>query len=153
MEILSVAIHPNGYYIAISDKEMIRFFHLCYKELRFYNNDSTSNEAAHSECYLLKFSHGGHLLAAVSGRCLYIIRSYTRETIKTFETLHTSKIERIFFHELDYYIYTVGSDGMVIEYNLFNFHYEKISDRPLVYFSGCFSEISKNQFCILSVGN
>ena len=62
MEILSVAIHPNGYYIAISDKEMIRFFHLCYKELRFYNNDSTFNEAAHSECYLLKFSHGGHLL-------------------------------------------------------------------------------------------
>ena len=32
MEILSVAIHPNGYYIAISDKEMIRFFHLWYKE-------------------------------------------------------------------------------------------------------------------------
>ena len=31
MDILSVAIHPNGYYIAVSDREMIRFFHLCLR--------------------------------------------------------------------------------------------------------------------------
>ena len=97
----------------------------------------------------IKIFSWGTFIRAVSGRYL----SYTRESLKTFETLYSSKIERIFFHDLDYYIYTVGSDGMVVEYNLFNFHYEKISDRPLVYFSGCFSEISKNQFCILSVGN
>ena len=41
---LSIAIHPNGYYVAISDSEMIRFFHLCYKELRFYSNDQVGNE-------------------------------------------------------------------------------------------------------------
>lgn len=70
MEILSVAIHPNGYYIAISDKEMIRFFHLCYKELRFYNNDSTAVDNSHSDCHLLKFSHGGiSLLQSVGGKC------------------------------------------------------------------------------------
>ena len=153
MEILSVAIHPNGYYIAISDKEMIRFFHLCYKELRFYNNDSTATDSSHGECHLLKFSHGGHLLAAVSGRQLYIIRSYTRETIKTFETPHNTKIEKIFFHNQDHFIYTIGSDGIICEYNLFNFHYDKIcNNKNFIFYSGCFTQLNKNQNCIIAVG-
>ena len=152
MEILSVAIHPNGYYIAISDKEMIRFFHLCYKELRFYNNDSTANQNSHPDCHLLKFSHGGHLLAAVSGRQMYIIRSYTRETIKTFDTPHNTKIEKIFFHDQDHFIYTIGSDGVICEYNLFNFHYDKLSSNGINFFSGCFTFLNKNQNCIVAVG-
>jgi WD40 repeat protein len=121
MDILSVAIHPNGYYLAISDKEMIRFFHLCYRELRFYNNDVTNNENAKSNCHLLKFSYGGHLLAAVSNKTLYIMRSYTRETIKVFDTVHTGIIKNLVFHEQDHYVYTIGADGLIVEYNLFNF--------------------------------
>jgi WD40 repeat protein len=118
MDILSVAIHPNGYYIAVSDKEMIRFFHLCYKELRFYNNDVVGNDNPKSNCYLLKFSHGGHLLAAVSGKTLYIIRAFTRETLKIFKTNHAGQIKSIVFHESDFFVYSVGNDGMIIEYNL-----------------------------------
>lgn len=118
MEILSVAIHPNGYYIAVSDKEMIRFFHLCYKELRFYNNDVIGNENPKSNCHLLKFSNGGHLLAAVSGKILFIIRSFTRETLKIFRTNHSGTIKRIVFHESDNFLYSVGTDGMIVEYNL-----------------------------------
>ena len=139
MDILSVAIHPNGYYVALSDKEMIRFFHLCYKELRIYNNELSGNEIVHSDCHLLKFSFGGHILAAVSGRQLFLIRSYTRETLKIFDTPHTSKIESIFFHDQDHFVYTVGSDGMIIEYNLFSFHFEKLSSKIITYFSGCYN--------------
>jgi WD40 repeat protein len=118
MDILSVAIHPNGYYIAVSDREMIRFFHLCYKELRFYNNDAVGNDNPKSACYLLKFSHGGHLLAAVSGKVLYIIRAFTRETLKVFKTNHAGQIKSIVFHESDFFIYSVGNDGMIVEYDL-----------------------------------
>ncbi|MGL4951484.1 MAG: hypothetical protein ACRC4L_00715, partial [Mycoplasma sp.] len=153
MEILSVAIHPNGYYIAISDREMIRFFHLCYKELRFYNTDSTPNENPKPECHLLKFSYGGHLLAAVSGRMWYLIRSYTRETLKAFETPHTGVIKEIIFHEHDYFAYTVGSDGMIVEYNLFSFHIEKLFSKYINYTGGAFSIISKCQTCIASCGS
>ena len=152
MEILSVAIHPNGYYIAISDKEMIRFFHLCYKELRFYNNDSTASENSHAECHLLKFSHGGHLLAAVSGKQIHILRSYTRETIKTFDSPHNTKIEKVFFHEQDHFIYTISSDGMICEYNLFNFHFDRLFHSDINFFNGCFSLLNKNQHCIIAVG-
>ena len=152
MDILSVAMHPNGYYVAVSDKEMIRFFHLCYKELRYYNNELSQNEISHTDCHLLKFSFGGHLLAAVSGRQLYIIKSYTRETLKIFDTPHTSKIESVFFHDQDHYVYTVGSDGMIIEYNLFNFHHEKISSKIITYFSGCFCYLNKSQSVLVAVG-
>ena len=152
MEILAVAIHPNGYYIAISDKEMIRFFHLCYKELRFYNNDSTANDNSHPECHLLKFSHGGHLLAAVSGKQIHVLRSYTRETIKTFDSPHNTKIEKVFFHEQDHFIYTLGSDGMICEYNLFNFHFDRLCRTDIHFFNGCFSLINNNQNCIIAVG-
>jgi WD40 repeat protein len=121
IDFLSVAIHPNGYYLAVSDTEMIRFFHLCYKELRFYNNDIINNDNPKSNCYLLKFSFGGHILAAVSHKALYIIRSYTRETIKAFDIPHSGQVKSIFFHEQDYYLYTVGTDGVIVEYNLFDF--------------------------------
>ena len=152
MEILAVAIHPNGYYIAISDKEMIRFFHLCYKELRFYNNDSTASENSHPDCYLLKFSHGGHLLAAVSGKQIHILRSYTRETIKNFDSPHHKKIEKIFFHEQDHFLYTLSSDGMICEYNLFNFHFDRLCQTDFIFLNGCFTLLNKSQNCIIAVG-
>ena len=99
---------------------MIRFFHLCYKELRFYNNDSTASDNSHPEYHLLKFSHGGHLLSSVSGKHIYILRAYNRETIKTFDSPHNTKIRKIFFYEQDHFIYTASSDRMIREYNLFN---------------------------------
>ncbi len=133
LDILSVAIHPNGYYIALSDSEMIRFFHLCYRELRYYNNDSVRNENTKKMCTLLKFSNGGHLLAAVSNKTLYILKSYTRETLREFKTSHTGTIKSIVWDENDYYVYTVGSDGVMIEYNLFNFKVEELATKNITY--------------------
>ena len=135
MNILSVAIHPNGYYIAISDIEMIRFFHLCYKELRFYNNDQIGNEPNKSNCTVMKFSNGGHLLAAVSDRIIYLIRSYSRETITTLNTPHTNEIIAIYFHTNDNYLYSVGNDGIIIQYNLFDFNYIRIANKYINYTS------------------
>ena len=131
IEILSVAIHPNGYYMAVSDNEMIRFFHLCYRELRYYNNDSIGNESTKKNCTLLKFSNGGHLLAAISGRTLYVIKSYSRETLKEFKTPHTSVIKSIIWDINDGYVYTIGTEGLVVEYNVYNFKIEEISTKSV----------------------
>lgn len=94
-----MALHSNRYYIVNNDKEMIRFFHLCDKVLRFYNINSTVSVNSEPECHLLKSSHGGHLLAEVKSKHMYILRSYTRETIKIFETPHNTKISKKFFNE------------------------------------------------------
>ena len=133
LNILSCAIHPNGYYIAISDNEMIRFFHLCYKELRFYNNDQIGNEANKANCTLLKFSNGGHLLSAISEKKMYLIRSYTRETVKIVNTPHSGNIITVYFHPGDNFIYTCGSEGFIIQYNLFDFNWVKITNKFALY--------------------
>ena len=138
LNILSVAIHPNGYYIAISDDEMIRFFHLCYKELRFYNNDQIGNEPSKSNCTILKFSNGGHLLAALSDKKIYIIRSFSRETVKIINTPHSGNIVSIFFHPNDNFIYSSGTDGFIVQYNLFDFNFLKITNKFTLYSNSVF---------------
>ena len=138
LNILSVAIHPNGYYIAISDIEMIRFFHLCYKELRFYNNDQIGSEPNKSNCTFLKFSYGGHLLAALSEKKIYLIRSFSRETVKIINTPHSGNIISIFFHPNDNFIYSSGSDGFIIQYNLFDFTQLKITNKFPLYSNSIF---------------
>ena len=133
LNILSIAIHPNGYYVAIADTEMIRFFHLCYKELRFYGNDQVGNEQSKSNCNLIKFSNGGNLLAAASDRKIYIIRSFSRETLKIFNTPHKGKIVNIYFQDEDKFLYSCGSDGFIIQYNLFNFDTMKLTNKLNTY--------------------
>ena len=130
---LSLAIHPNGYYVAISDNEMIRFFHLCHKELRFYSNDQVGNEQSKPNCTILKFSNGGHLLAAVSERKIYVIRSFSREILRIFNTPHKGNIVSIYFHDEDSFIYSCGTDGIIVQYNLFNFDMVKLSNKLNTY--------------------
>ena len=130
---LSIAIHPNGYYVAISDSEMIRFFHLCYKELRFFSNDQVGNEQSKPNCSIIKFSNGGHLLGAVSERKIYVINSFSRETLRIFNTPHKGNIVSIFFHDEDSFIYSCGTDGIIVQYNLFNFDTVKLTNKLNTY--------------------
>ena len=121
INILSVAIHPNGYYLAISDIEMIRFFHLCYKELRFYNNDQVGNEQNKSNCTILKFSNGGHLLGAASDKKIFLIKSLTRETLKSYNLKKNVIIISLYFHSDDSFFYSCDNNGNITQYNLFDF--------------------------------
>ena len=130
---LSIAIHPNGYYVAISDSEMIRFFHLCYKELRFFSTDQVGNEQSKPNCSIIKFSNGGHLLGAVSERKIYVINSFSRETLRIFNTPHKGNIVSIFFHDEDSFIYSCGTDGIIVQYNLFNFDTVKLTNKLNTY--------------------
>ena len=125
INILSVAIHPNGYYLAISDLEMIRFFHLCYKELRFYNNDQVGNEQNKSNCTILKFSNGGHLLGAASDKKIFVIKSLTRETLKSYDLQRNVIIINLYFHNDDSFFYSCDNNGNITQYNLFDFTISK----------------------------
>ena len=153
MNILSLAMHPNGYYIAISDGEMIWFFYLCYKELRFYGTDRPGpSEQKKSNCSLLKFSNGGHVLAAISGRYVHLLHSITRETIKTIVTEHYQEITDVFFSDLDTYVYTVGKDGYIYQINLFSFNKEKLIAKYINYFGGCYYLQNEHLSSIMACG-
>ena len=132
INILSVAVHPNGYYLAISDYEMIRFFHLCYKELRFYNNDQVGNEQNKTNCTILKFSNEGHLLGAVNDKKIFILKSLTRETLKSYN-IKKNKIISLYFHYDDSFFYTVDNKGNITQYNLFDFTISKFINNDIIY--------------------
>ena len=133
INILSVAVHPNGYYLAISDIEMIRFFHLCYKELRFYNNDQVGNEQNKTNCGILKFSHEGHLLGAVNDKKIYILKSLTRETLKSYNIKKSTIIISLYFHYDDSFFYTCDNKGNITQYNLFDFTISKFINNEIIY--------------------
>ena len=133
INILSVAIHPNGYYLAISDIEMIRFFHLCYQELRFYNNDLVGNEQNKTNCTILKFSNEGHLLGAVNDKKIFILKSLTRETLKSYNIKKNSIIISLYFHYDDSFFYTCDNKGNITQYNLFDFTVSKFINNGNIY--------------------
>jgi len=57
--LISVAIHPSGYYLAASFIDKIRLYHILHDELRHYKNIEARN------CSKMKFSAGGHLFVAI----------------------------------------------------------------------------------------
>jgi len=52
---------------------------------------------------------------------LYLIRSYSRETLKVFNTPHSENIVSLYFHPNDDFCYTAGTEGFIVQYNLFDF--------------------------------
>ena len=58
--LISVAIHPSGYYMAASFIDKIRVHHILHDEFKHYENIDIKN------CKLMKFSNGGHIFACVS---------------------------------------------------------------------------------------
>ena len=137
--ILALALHPNGYYLAIADLETIWFFHLCYRELRFYGTDIVKqNEIRRENCHILKFSNGGHLLCAVSGKTIFILKTYTRDLLITFYPEHIEKIGDISFSDNDKYLYSFGTDGFVFQMNLYTFEIDKVISKYINFTSGFF---------------
>lgn len=80
--LLSMAFHPSGYYMAAGFTDKLRFFHVLANELKVYK------EIGLRQCIQMKFSNGGHLLAAASSitksNCIVnIYDSYTTEFVAT----------------------------------------------------------------------
>ena len=122
--ILSLALHPTGYYIAMSNEDMIWFFFVCFKQLTFYGTDQIDcnkdkiNEKR-KNCHILKFSNGGHILVAGNiENNIFVINSYSRQVLNCFKINIEGKINDIIFSEDDVFIYIICSDGSIIEINL-----------------------------------
>ena len=123
--ILSLALHPTGYYLALANEEMIWFFFVCYRKLRFYGTEqikisnSPLSNRKRTNCNILKFSNGGHILVAGSlDNYVFIINSYSREVLDSYQIDIEGNINDIIFSEDDNFIYVICSNGCVYEINL-----------------------------------
>jgi hypothetical protein len=65
--LISVAIHPSGYYMAASFIDKIRFHHILHDEFKHYKNIEIKY------CKAMKFSHGGHLFACIEDLNIQIL--------------------------------------------------------------------------------
>ena len=148
--ILSFALHPNGYNVVLANDEMIWFFLICYKEMRFYGNEiSEVNETKNSKkrailqkrstCHLLKFSNGGNkLIAANNSKNIFIISTFSRQVLNCFHLNHGGKINDVIFSDDDIYLYSFSSDGCIYEINIITEDLERIIATPVNYIKGYF---------------
>ena len=152
--ILSIALHPRGYYLAISNEEMIWFFIVCYKKLKFCGNEqikmnnsltkkkNTSNNRNY--CHILKFSHRGHILVAGNiENFVFIIKSYSREVLNTFKLDSKGKINDVAFSDDDNLIFVICSDGTIFEINLISQANKLLVQQDNINFTNCFVYINE----------
>ena len=146
--ILAFALHPNGYNIIISNEEMLWFFLICHKEIRFYGNEiseisgNTDTQKRiilqkRNNCYLIKFLNGGDKFIAVnSSKNIFIIETFSREVKSCFHLNHQGKINDVIFSEDNSYLYTFGSDGYIYEVNTITEEAERIISEIITYTQG-----------------
>ena len=146
--ILALALHPNGFNIVLSDEEMLWFFFICHKEIRFYGNEineingNNDNKKKiilqkRNNCYFLKFMNGGDkLVAANNSKNIFIIETFSRQVKSCYHLNHQGKINDVFFTEDNSFIYTFGSDGYIYEVNTITEELDRIISEILTYSKG-----------------
>ena len=146
--ILAFALHPNGYNLVLSNEEMLWFFFICHKEVRFEGNEISEIAGnkntkkriilqKRNNCYLIKFMNGGDKLIAVnSSKNLFIIETFTKEVKNCFHLNHQGNITDVAFSEDNNYIYSFGSDGYIYEINVVTEELERIVSEIITYTQG-----------------
>ena len=111
-EPISLSVHPSGLYIAIGFNDRILILSILLDEIFIYKEIIARN------CSIIKFSHGGHILASANGTNLQLYNTYTGNPIGTLRG-HNNKIKSILWLQYDSKIITIGSEGIVYSWDLF----------------------------------
>eukprot|EP00439_Symbiodinium_sp_Y106_P022279 s3292_g2.t1 len=113
----AVAIHPFGYYLAMGFAEKLRFYHILIKDIRLHKEINLRGVG------LLKFTHGGHLLAVTQGKSIYVYSVRTLEKLATLSG-HNQEITCLSFDPEDHTLWSTSQDGKLIKWNLATFRNE-----------------------------
>ena len=160
--ILSIALHPKGYYLAMSNEEMIWFFIVCYKKLKFCGNEQIkmNNSLAkkknitnkRNNCHILKFSNRGHILVAGNiDNYVFIVKSYTREVLNYFNLDSVGKINDFAFSDDDNLIFVICSDGAIFEIDLVNQSNKLLVKQDNINFTKCFFYMNEERIVEKSI--
>ena len=144
--ILSIAVHPSGYYMAAGFVDKVRVMHILDDELRDFRI------LDHKNVSKMKFSNGGQFLVIVEQRMFYIYSSYTLELLTKNKSASTT-ISSISFNTNDTGM-AMTAEGFVSRYDLVNFKFkgEGTIDRNCDFRSSLFIPDAKDEFKIMTVG-
>lgn len=134
---LSISLHPSGFFLAIGSEDFLREYAIADSKLEPIRKVSmktpfvgiNGNPFVNSQpVTLVRYSHGGHLLAAVTGKVAQIFHRYKMSysnadsmgyfTRVMFLSDHTTPIVDLVFSHDDTRIYTSGNDGSVYSWKL-----------------------------------
>lgn len=102
--LITAALHPTGYYMAVALSDNIVIYHIMHSEFRVFHTHEIKNVKK------LKFSNGGQLLCAADFKQIHVISTYGLETIGTMPC-PSSHVANIAFNENDSVLSLVTSDG------------------------------------------
>mmetsp|Transcript_73714 Transcript_73714/g.130134 ORF Transcript_73714/g.130134 Transcript_73714/m.130134 type:complete len:1375 (-) Transcript_73714:58-4182(-) len=109
-EPVGIAIHPFGFFLAVGFVDRIRFMQILAKDLKLFSEISVKN-VRH-----LRFSHGGHLIAAAQAKLVLIFNSRTLKRVATLRG-HPKDVAAISFEPDDKSLTTIGEDGRLCEWS------------------------------------
>lgn len=110
-EICGIALHPMGLFCLIGFTDKLRFMSI------LIDNLLSMQEFAIRCCQTVRFSHGGHLFAAVNGN---IVQVYTTISFHNLFNLkgHTGKVKALLWSQTDLKILSLGAEGAIYEWDM-----------------------------------
>lgn len=138
----SVALHPSGLFCVVGFADKLRFMKILGSKLIEEKSFATR------KCEEVRFSHGGHLFAAVNGTYVTVYHSYTLQLMYNLRG-HTSRIKSVYWKPEDTHLVTVGIDGNVFEFQLKN--EKRVNDSQVKHCQ--FSAVATDGKSIYACGN
>lgn len=109
--ICGIALHPMGLFCLIGFTDKLRFMSILIDDLL------PMQEFAIRCCQTVRFSHGGHMFAAVNGN---VVQVYTTIGFHSPFTLkgHTGKVKALLWSQTDLRILSMGMEGAIYEWDM-----------------------------------
>ncbi len=111
-EPLCIAFHPGGLQVAVSYTDSLHLMNLLMTDIRVFK------EYPLKACVDVKFSNGGHLLAACSHTTIYIYECYTGKLLHELHGQTIGAITSIFFSMDDLTLFASNATGSISRWNL-----------------------------------
>ncbi|CRG95587.1 conserved Plasmodium protein, unknown function [Plasmodium gallinaceum] len=112
-EPLHASIHCSGHLLLVAFTDKLRLFHILYNKLKIKKEFFLKN------CSCCKFSNGGNFMAVSKISTIYIYKTYTYDLLFILKS-HVNYITDIIWSSNDFSIFSIGKDGYLFEYSLYN---------------------------------
>lgn len=108
----SVTFHPSGLYLSIAFSDKIKIISILQDQF------SLAHDISVRACTYVKFSKGGHYVAAICGSSIQIFNTFTGTLVCSLRG-HANKIRSIAWMNYDSRMMSTGADGVVYFWDLF----------------------------------
>ncbi|KAJ3219703.1 Cilia- and flagella-associated protein 57 [Dinochytrium kinnereticum] len=110
-EAYSVSLHPSGLYLLVGFSDKLRLLNVLMDDFRLFKEFSIRG------CRECRFSHGGHIFAAVHGNMIQLYSTWTFDNIGNLKG-HNGKVRSLHWTPDDNVLVSAGSDGAVYTWHV-----------------------------------